>query len=275
MATVAVAFCLATGATISPCAQGIPEPDLLWYGKVLNHADGHTVRLTAGILNWTLQPDDGGPARSFTVELTNLNDQFSYVVRLACESPLAGFAPSPDKLAILNPPTTFNRANVTFNGEPLTLATAPIEFTLSPSQRGRVERVDLAFSALLLDGDGDGLPDIWEDHYFPGTGANPEDDADGDGVSNLDEYLAGTDPIDPDSLFAIVTVAFGPEGNTIQWSSIEGRAYRILRADTLSPDGSGFEIIQYGVAATPPLNTFLDDSPISGGPRFYRLQLEH
>lgn len=52
---------------------------------------------------------------------------------------------------------------------------------------------------VVLDSDGDGLPDEWEKRY----GLNPNDpsdanaDLDGDGFTNLEEHLAGTDPTDP------------------------------------------------------------------------------
>lgn len=47
-----------------------------------------------------------------------------------------------------------------------------------------------------LDTDGDGMPDWWETKYFGGpTAADPDDDPDGDGRTNLEEYLAGTNPL--------------------------------------------------------------------------------
>jgi len=44
------------------------------------------------------------------------------------------------------------------------------------------------------DADNDGLPDLWEQHHFGNTEANPDEDADGDHVSNIREYELGTDP---------------------------------------------------------------------------------
>ena len=47
-----------------------------------------------------------------------------------------------------------------------------------------------------LDADGNGLPDWWEIQYFGTNGVDPNADPDGDGLSNLQEYQAGTDPHD-------------------------------------------------------------------------------
>lgn len=50
-----------------------------------------------------------------------------------------------------------------------------------------------------LDLDADGLPDAWEFAHFGNLDQTPLDDLDYDGLNNLQEYLAGTDPLNPDT----------------------------------------------------------------------------
>lgn len=52
----------------------------------------------------------------------------------------------------------------------------------------------------VVDADGDGLPDDWEiTHFGNTTSQNASGDPDNDGADNGEEFLAGTDPMDPAS----------------------------------------------------------------------------
>lgn len=50
------------------------------------------------------------------------------------------------------------------------------------------------------DSDGSGLADWWQLRYFGSTGIDPDDDPDGDGFSNLEEFQARSNPLDPESI---------------------------------------------------------------------------
>ena len=102
---------------------------------------------------------------------------------------------------------------------------------------GDLNRVQDAFEAqvdsTLIDSDGDGIPDWWMMKYFghPTGQASDHslasDDYDGDGVSNLQEFLAGTDPTDRNSVFRLWAAV--PTGNTMNltWPAVPGKSYAV------------------------------------------------
>jgi hypothetical protein len=61
----------------------------------------------------------------------------------------------------------------------------------------------------------DGLPDAWVAQFFGSSSAsvNPSADADGDGVSNLNEFRLGTDPTNAASVLRFTSVA----ANSLTW----------------------------------------------------------
>ena len=61
-------------------------------------------------------------------------------------------------------------------------------------------------SSITADDDADGMLDAWEIQYFGLLGQSPAGDYDSDGVSNLNEFLEGTNPADRNSLRPRLTV---------------------------------------------------------------------
>jgi len=103
------------------------------------------------------------------------------------------------------------------------------------------------------DRDGDLLPDWWERwHFLSETTADPDADADGDGMDNYAEFLTGTDPLDAGSFFSARLALDGGSGDyTLRWPSVEGATYRIESSLDLSHP---FKPLVEGLAATPPEN---------------------
>ena len=90
----------------------------------------------------------------------------------------------------------------------------------------------------MIDTDSNGLPDWWEMDYFGVIGVIPNLDADGDGATNLQEYLAGTNPRSAASKLAITQTARIRDGATsafrIVFPSVSGITYRVEYSDTLA-----------------------------------------
>lgn len=77
----------------------------------------------------------------------------------------------------------------------------------------------------VLDLDGNQASEFWESRY-PGIPVN-QTDSDSDGVSNFDEMIAGTDPLDSQSLLRLAPPII--EGNEfeLQWDGVAGKVYTV------------------------------------------------
>lgn len=84
----------------------------------------------------------------------------------------------------------------------------------------------------FVDTDCNGLDDSWEMRYFDHLGVDPNADPDGDGMPNLQEYLAGTDPTDATSSLKIAAIAARTQ-TSIQWAAVAGRNYRLQFKNTV------------------------------------------
>ena len=74
-----------------------------------------------------------------------------------------------------------------------------------------------------LDLNQNGQSDVWE-NAFQATGLAAEEDSDGDGMTNLQESIAGTDPFDPRS--RLLPAIGGQSGNEFSLFSTEAMENR-------------------------------------------------
>ena len=124
-----------------------------------------------------------------------------------------------------------------------------------------------ALTLALYGSDGDDIDDTWEVEHFGDTiTVNNSSDTDSDGSSDYDEWIAGTQPTNAASTFAIETLS--PE-QKICWTSISGKIYMIEYTTNLL---NGFQPLETNIIATPPQNIFTNLPPEDQA--FYRIFLE-
>ncbi len=118
--------------------------------------------------------------------------------------------------------------------------------------------------------DTDGLPDWWRLAYFDhavGEDADlshASDDADGDGLTNMQEYFAGTDPLNAASAFTVIKIDIVGPDIRVTWNAVSGKTYQLQRADsptatatwtnvgsTITATGPSADQIDPGVAGDP------------------------
>ncbi len=125
--------------------------------------------------------------------------------------------------------------------------------------------------AAEIDTDSDGIPDAWESLHGlnPLSGADAAEDADGDGQSNLAEYLANTDPKLASSRFQVLSLENVPGMIRLTWTSSPGLVYYVETSASLL-NGSWTTLDQNPIVGGS-LETSRDVAK-SGENRFYRVR---
>jgi glycosidase len=92
-------------------------------------------------------------------------------------------------------------------------------------------------------------------------------DDDGDGQTNADELIAGTDPLNPSSRFQINTILTSGSGFTITWTPVPGKIYTIEARENLS--SGTWDPVATGLTS----GTYTDPA-ISPSRKFYRIVVQ-
>ena len=144
----------------------------------------------------------------------------------------------------------------------------------------------LNLSDFRLDENGDGIDETWAVSYFGvdflPVGFGPNDrygDKDGDGLNNYQEYVAGTDPLNPSNAFQITAIGLNGSGHAVlEFQCVSNRTYGI----EFSADMSTWKTVVSPAFSNPMVGTcrWTDDGTQTGGlpalnlKRFYRVTVE-
>ena len=118
-----------------------------------------------------------------------------------------------------------------------------------------------------------GLPIAWQLLNFGNTNVNPNADPDLDGMNNLQEYLAGTNPNNASSKLAVTAFFTSPSGNSnyLSWASVLTRCYYIQERLSLN-DGFNWFDSGLGLIAPDGASTARTILGTNAPLRFYRVQ---
>lgn len=94
---------------------------------------------------------------------------------------------------------------------------------------------------------------------------HPAADQDDDGINNASEAIAGTDPLNGNSLLRILSTGNG--GQSLTWSSVPGKNYQVLSATNLT---TGFGPLS-GVLPSGGATTSYTNPAVPGASLFYRV----
>lgn len=129
----------------------------------------------------------------------------------------------------------------------------------------------LGLPARGVDLNGNGMSDIWE-LIYGASGLDPNGDADGDGASNLQESIAGTDPFDAHSAPLIAATSLSGTNVSVTIACAPGKQYQLQSLDPLGGGGWSNWITEATTVARSGSVLSLS-APSSPTTKFYRIAI--
>jgi len=119
------------------------------------------------------------------------------------------------------------------------------------------------------DSDGDGMPDSWEmangtDHLTPDANADP----DADSFTNLQEYIAGTNPLDAQSRLRVERIESLGGNVELQFNAASNRTFTVQFNDSLN--AISWSVLT-NISSAPQTRSITVTVPATNTSRFYRL----
>jgi len=226
LAIAALAACWLAG---PPGSAGIPRPSFILYGQAADEY-GWPYTAEAVVTLWINE-------RSFETYAVSgmVTPGVNFVFRVALDGGGVGLPIDP---MAAHTGDTFRITVSAFGEEKTLVPTMPFP---KVGQPGEIIRINLTAG---VDSNANGLPDEWEQWIVDHANnpviktiadVEPGDDADGDGVSNLQEYLAGTDPANAYDCFLIDQWEKCANGRLrLEFLTVPGKTYALLAAPLLA-----------------------------------------
>ncbi len=116
------------------------------------------------------------------------------------------------------------------------------------------------------------IPSGWLQEYdLPTDGSGDFTDTDNDGMTNWQEWRAGTIPVNATSRLKMLTVTNDVSGTTLTWQSVAGVTYYLQRSNLKNQ--SGFSTVQSNILGQAGMTTFTDPTA-TAAPLFYRVGVQ-
>jgi Tol biopolymer transport system component len=134
-----------------------------------------------------------------------------------------------------------NQPAISMDGSTAIFQTTASGFGIGDLNNGQNVFAAVLPSAASTDSDGDGIPDWWTIQYFGHVTGQAFDqslgqnDPNGTGMTVLQDYVAGTNPTDPTSIFQLQSPppASSGGGLTLNWMAAPGRTYSVQFKNSL------------------------------------------